>query len=178
MFQQIFKKIYTISNQNHHILIKKKGEINIFLCYKYKYLYKYLNESTVLRGRGPRPLLAPLVPPLILSQLDARACRRGRLCGHRRDRSDHERRKKFERGRKRLRGSRRTAEFILPALFDLYIHPLKGIFHPSHHKIYSFPALIHSLYPTLSTVGPLVTLSKYIHVRSSFEVFIETNSTV
>jgi hypothetical protein len=29
MFQQILKKIYTISNQNHHILIKI-GEINIF----------------------------------------------------------------------------------------------------------------------------------------------------
>jgi hypothetical protein len=58
---------------------------------------------------------------------------------------------------------------------DLYIHPLKGIFHPSHHKIYSF---LHSsilyiiLYPLW---GPLVTLSKYIHVTFCFEVFIETN---
>jgi hypothetical protein len=63
----------------------------------------------------------------------------------------------------------------LSALFDLYIHPLKRILHPSHHKIYGFPALIHSLYHTLSTMGPLVTLSKYIHVTSCFEVFIETN---
>jgi hypothetical protein len=47
MFQQIFKKIYTISNQNHHILIKKWVK-SIFLCYKYKYLYMYLNEFTVL----------------------------------------------------------------------------------------------------------------------------------
>jgi hypothetical protein len=58
---------------------------------------------------------------------------------------------------------------------DLYIHPLKEIFHPSHHKIYSFPASIHPLYPPLSTVGPFITLSKYIHVTSCFEVFIETN---
>jgi hypothetical protein len=36
----------------------------IFLCYKYKYLYRYLNESTVLGGGGARPMLAPLVPPL------------------------------------------------------------------------------------------------------------------
>jgi hypothetical protein len=30
MFQQLFKKIYTISNQNHDILTKKMGEIDIF----------------------------------------------------------------------------------------------------------------------------------------------------
>jgi hypothetical protein len=42
----------------------------------------------------------------------------------------------------------------LPALFNLYIHPLKGIFYPSHQKIYSFSALIHSLYHPLSTMGP------------------------
>jgi hypothetical protein len=65
--------------------------------------------------------------------------------------------------------------FRLPALFDGYIHPLKRIFHSSHHKIYSFSALIHPLYHPLSTVGPLVTLSKYIQVRSCFEEFIETN---
>jgi hypothetical protein len=58
---------------------------------------------------------------------------------------------------------------------DLYIHPLKGIFYSSHHKIYGFPASIHPLYHHLSTVGPLITLSKYIHVISCFEVFIETN---
>jgi hypothetical protein len=58
---------------------------------------------------------------------------------------------------------------------DLYIHPLEGIFHPSHHKIYSFPASIHPLYHPLSTVGQFITLSKYIHVTSCFEVFIETN---
>jgi hypothetical protein len=58
---------------------------------------------------------------------------------------------------------------------NLYIHPLKEIFHPSHHKIYSFPVLIHSLCHPPSTVGILVTLFKYIHVRSSFEEFIETN---
>jgi hypothetical protein len=42
----------------------------------------------------------------------------------------------------------------LSVLIDLYIHPLKGIFHPSHYKIYSFPASIHPLYHPLSTVGP------------------------
>jgi hypothetical protein len=63
----------------------------------------------------------------------------------------------------------------LSALMDLYIHPLKGIFHPSHRKIYSFPAFIHPLYHPLSTVGPLVTLFKYIHMTSCFEEFIETN---
>jgi hypothetical protein len=63
----------------------------------------------------------------------------------------------------------------LPALMNLYIHSLKGIFHPSHHKIYSFPAFIPPLYHPPSTVGSLVTLSKYIHVRSSFEEFIKTN---
>jgi hypothetical protein len=36
---------------------------------------------------------------------------------------------------------------------DLYIHPLKGIFYPSHHKIYSFLVSIHPLYHPLSTVG-------------------------
>jgi hypothetical protein len=41
----------------------------------------------------------------------------------------------------------------LSALMDLYIHPLKGIFHPSQHKIYSFSASIHLLYHPLSTVG-------------------------
>jgi hypothetical protein len=50
MFQQLLKKIYTISNQNHHILIKMVKLI--FLCCKYKYLYRYLNESTVLLGLG------------------------------------------------------------------------------------------------------------------------------
>jgi hypothetical protein len=58
---------------------------------------------------------------------------------------------------------------------NFYIHPLKGIFHPSHRKIYSLPALIPPLYHPLSTGGPLVTLSKYIHVESSFDEFIETN---
>jgi hypothetical protein len=41
----------------------------------------------------------------------------------------------------------------LSAFIDLYIHPLKGIFHPSHHKIYSFPVSIHHLYHPLFTVG-------------------------
>jgi hypothetical protein len=40
MFQQLFKKCYTISNQNHDILTKKWVKL-IFLCYKYKYLYSY-----------------------------------------------------------------------------------------------------------------------------------------
>jgi hypothetical protein len=68
-----------------------------------------------------------------------------------------------------------STKFVRPALFYFYIHPLKEIFHSSRHKIYSFSALIYSLYHTLSIVDPLVTLSKYIHVTSCFEVFIETN---
>jgi hypothetical protein len=63
----------------------------------------------------------------------------------------------------------------LPVLMNLYIHPLKGIFYPTHYKIYSFPALIHPLYHLHPLWGPLITLSKYIHVGSSFEEFIETN---
>jgi hypothetical protein len=59
----------------------------------------------------------------------------------------------------------------LSALMELYIYSLKRIFHPNHHKIYSFPASI-ILYPLW---GLLVTLSKYIHVTSCFEIFIETN---
>jgi hypothetical protein len=53
---------------------------------------------------------------------------------------------------------------------DLYIHPLYCLI----IKIL-YPASIYHLYHPLSTVGPLVTLSKYIHVRSSFEEFIKTN---
>jgi hypothetical protein len=61
---------------------------------------------------------------------------------------------------------------------NLYIQPLKRIFYPSHYKIYSFPhssilfIILHPLW------GLLVTLSKYIHVRSSFKEFIKTNSMV
>jgi hypothetical protein len=42
----------------------------------------------------------------------------------------------------------------LSALMHFYIHPLKEIFYPSHHKIYSFPVSIYPLYHPLSTVGP------------------------
>jgi hypothetical protein len=66
----------------------------------------------------------------------------------------------------------------LSALIILYIHHLKGIFCPSHHKIYSFPAWPHPsiLYIILYSLWvQLVTLSKYIHVTFCFEVFIETN---
>jgi hypothetical protein len=41
----------------------------------------------------------------------------------------------------------------LSILMNLYIHPLKGIFHPSYHKIYSFSAFIHPIYHHLSIVG-------------------------
>jgi hypothetical protein len=57
---------------------------------------------------------------------------------------------------------------------NLYIHPLKKIFYLSHHKIYSFSVLIHPLYHLHPLWGPFITLSKYIHVGSSFEEFIET----
>jgi hypothetical protein len=70
----------------------------------------------------------------------------------------------------------RTAPLLrLSALIILYIHPLKGIFRPSHHKIYNFPhlsILCITLYPLWD---PLVTLSKYIHVTSCFKIFIKTN---
>jgi hypothetical protein len=58
---------------------------------------------------------------------------------------------------------------------DLYIHPLKGIFHPNRHKIYSFSASIHPLYRLYPLWGLLITLSKYIHVTSCYEEFIVTN---
>jgi hypothetical protein len=49
--------------------------------------------------------------------------------------------------------STRTTSLRLSALIILYIHHLKGIFRPSHHKIYSFPASIHPLYHPLFAVG-------------------------
>jgi hypothetical protein len=64
---------------------------------------------------------------------------------------------------------------ILSALMDLYIHPLYCLVIKILSSILIYPASIRPLYHHLSTVGPLVTLSKYIHVRSSFEEFIETN---
>jgi hypothetical protein len=63
----------------------------------------------------------------------------------------------------------------LSALMDLYIHPLYCLVIKILSSILIYPVSIHHLYHPLSTVGPLVTLSKYIHVRSSFEEFIETN---
>jgi hypothetical protein len=57
----------------------------------------------------------------------------------------------------------------------LYIHPLYIVVIKILSSIPNSSALIHPLYHPLSTVGPLVTLSKYIHVRSSFKRFIETN---
>jgi hypothetical protein len=42
----------------------------------------------------------------------------------------------------------------LSTLMNLYIHHLKEIFHPSHHKIYSFLASIRPLYHPLFTMGP------------------------
>jgi hypothetical protein len=57
----------------------------------------------------------------------------------------------------------------------LYFHPLYILVIKILYSIPISLALIHHLYHPLSIVGPLVTLSKYIHVRSSFEEFIETN---
>jgi hypothetical protein len=61
------------------------------------------------------------------------------------------------------------------ALMNLYIHPLYVLVIKILSFISNSPALIHPLYHPLSTVGPLVTLYKYIHVRSCFQKFIETN---
>jgi hypothetical protein len=61
---------------------------------------------------------------------------------------------------------------------DLYIHPLYVLVSKILSSILNSPALIHLLYHPLSTLllwDRLVTLSKYIHVWSSFEGFIETN---
>jgi hypothetical protein len=55
----------------------------------------------------------------------------------------------------------------LSALIDLYIHPLYVLVSKILSSILNSPALIHPLYPplsTLSTMDLLVTLSKYIHV--------------
>jgi hypothetical protein len=58
---------------------------------------------------------------------------------------------------------------------NLYIYPLYILVIKILSFISNSPALIHPLYHPLSTMDPLVTLSKYIHVRSCFEKFIETN---
>jgi hypothetical protein len=55
----------------------------------------------------------------------------------------------------------------LPALMDLYIHPLYVLVSKILFFIFNSPAPIHPLYhpiSTLSTVGPTFTLSKYICV--------------
>jgi hypothetical protein len=58
---------------------------------------------------------------------------------------------------------------------DLYIYPLKDLVIKILSSIPNSFASIHPLYHPLSTVGSLITLSKYIHVTSCFEVFIATN---
>jgi hypothetical protein len=57
--------------------------------------------------------------------------------------------------------------FRLPALMDLYIHPLYVLVSKILSSILNSPASIHPLYHPLSTLllwDRLVTLSKYIHV--------------
>jgi CRISPR/Cas system-associated exonuclease Cas4 (RecB family) len=63
----------------------------------------------------------------------------------------------------------------LSALIDLCIHSLKGLVIKILSSISNSPASIHPLYHSLSIVGSLITLSKYIHVTSYFKVFITTN---
>jgi hypothetical protein len=61
---------------------------------------------------------------------------------------------------------------------DLYIHPLYVLVSKILSSILNSPApsiLYIILYPLYPLWDPLVTLSKYIHVWSSFEGFIETN---
>jgi hypothetical protein len=63
-------------------------------------------------------------------------------------------------------------------IMDLYIHPLYILVTKILSSILNSLTLIH-LYIILYLLwGSLVTLSKYIHVRSCFEGFIETNSMV
>jgi hypothetical protein len=66
----------------------------------------------------------------------------------------------------------------LPALMELYIHPLYVLVSKIFSSILNSPAPIHPLYILYPLWDPLVTLSKYIHVWFSFEGFIETNLTV
>jgi hypothetical protein len=63
----------------------------------------------------------------------------------------------------------------LSALMHLYIHPLKEYFIlvTTKYTVFPHPSILYIiLYPLW---GPLVTLSKYIHMTSCFEVFIKTN---
>jgi hypothetical protein len=61
-----------------------------------------------------------------------------------------------------------TADSLsLSVLMDLYIHPLYVLVSKILLSILNSSAPIHPLYyplSTLSTMGPTVTLSKYIHV--------------
>jgi hypothetical protein len=59
----------------------------------------------------------------------------------------------------------------LSALIDLYIHPLYILVIKilSSISILPHPSILYPLW------GPLITLSKYIHMRSCFEEFIKTN---
>jgi hypothetical protein len=61
----------------------------------------------------------------------------------------------------------------ISALMDFYIHPLKGIFIIIKYTVFPHPSILYIILYLLW--GPLVTLSKYIHMTSYFEVFIETN---
>jgi hypothetical protein len=61
---------------------------------------------------------------------------------------------------------------------DLYIHPLYGLVSKilSLYSILPHPSILYIIiYPLYPVWDSLVTLSKYIHVWSSFEGFIETN---
>jgi hypothetical protein len=66
----------------------------------------------------------------------------------------------------------------LPTLMNLYIHPLYVLVSKILSSILNSPSPIHPLYhiyPLYPLWDPLVALSKYIHVWSSFQGFIETN---
>jgi hypothetical protein len=52
----------------------------------------------------------------------------------------------------------------LPALMDLYIHPLYVLVSKILSSILNSPALYIILYPLYALWEPLITLSKYIHV--------------
>jgi hypothetical protein len=62
----------------------------------------------------------------------------------------------------------------LSALMDLYIHPLYVLVSKILSYILNSPAPIHDII-LYSLWDPLITLSKHIHVWSSFEGFIESN---
>jgi hypothetical protein len=54
MFEELFKKYYTISYQNHHILTKKYMKLNFFYAININIDIDTLSKSVCLGGTAPR----------------------------------------------------------------------------------------------------------------------------